>query len=243
MADGESNPFLITPPPGLVPTPAAAPAPEPTAVTPPRDLIGLPPGVADSGTHRLSPSARAAAAPAAATPVAAPIAFRPAPAFPTPGVAPVAPAAPAVTPVPRVDAAPAPAVTAPETAPTPIAASMPTAAPASVAATPDIPVLVMADGTRHPLGSTVLIGRNPAAVGDWASADLLAVVDPLKSVSKTHAALQVDAGTIRVFDLNSTNGVVVVRAGRGTTVVEPGLPVETHVGDRVRLGDFEISIT
>lgn len=59
----EGNPFLITPPPGIAPAPKAEPLLERNAA--PEDFISLPPGIADSATHRM-PAAAPAAVPATA---------------------------------------------------------------------------------------------------------------------------------------------------------------------------------
>ena len=165
MSEGERNPFLIAPPPGLVP--AAAPSvPVSDVVRAPVDLIGLPPGVVD----------------AAAPPISAPV---------------------------------------------------PTALVYS---------LELTDGTRHPLDRSVLLGRGPAARPDWPEARLLPVVDPDKSVSKTHAGIRVHADELRVEDLHSTNGVTVLRADGSAAVVVPGVPTTVAVGDTVSLGQFALRI-
>ena len=165
MSEGERNPFLIAPPPGLVPaaTPAVPVSEVPAA---PVDLIGLPPGVVDAAGPQIS-------------------------------------------------------------------APVPTALVYS---------LELTDGTRHPLDRSVLLGRGPAARPDWPEARLLPVVDPDKSVSKTHAGIRVHADELRVEDLHSTNGVTVLRADGSSTVVEPGVPTTVAVGDTVSLGQFALRI-
>ena len=165
MSEGERNPFLIAPPPGLVP--AAAPSvPVPVVVPAPVDLIGLPPGVLDAAGPQIS-------------------------------------------------------------------APMPTALVYS---------LELSDGTRHPLDRSILLGRGPAARPDWPEARLLPVVDPDKSVSKTHAGIRVHADELRVEDLHSTNGVIVLRADGSSSVVEPGAPTTLAAGDTVSLGQFALHI-
>lgn len=236
MVDGERNPFLIVPPPGL------APAPKPTEPEAPdagavHDRIGLPPGVMDSGTHRV---AAAQIAPPIAPPSgptsAAPIAWA------APVVPPAVAAAPPVQAAPPVEAAPAPAVSteaALPTAPTPVAAP---SAPHARVPEPTGTVLTLADGTTHRLRGSVLIGRDPAAVASWQGAALLAVTDPEKSVSKTHAAIIDDNGGIWVHDLGSTNGVIVTHADGSLTVVEPAQRAAVRDGDTVGLGKFSILV-
>jgi len=198
--DGE-KPFLITPPPGLIP-----PDLRKDRSAPPADL--------DSGTRKItaSPTGPTSKTPAFfAAPIgAAPIGAAPIGAVPT-GVAPTG-------------AAP---ITAPPTAP-----SAEDAVPGTE--------LVLPDGGRHSLESTLLVGRNPAQGVGWESAGLLAVIDPAKSVSKTHAAFEVSDGVVRVHDLNSTNGVTVLRQGDEPIIVNPTAPVALIAGDQILLGDYRV---
>jgi hypothetical protein len=189
MTEGERNPFLIAPPPGLVP--AAVPV-TPTEVerAAPVDLIGLPPGVVD-------------AAPAPASQVAT---------TPTPTVAPRA---------------------------APFSLTPPSTQPDSA---PPTFSLELADGTRHPLDRSILIGRGPASRPDWPEARLLPVVDPDKSVSKTHAGIRVHGDELRVEDLRSTNGVTVAHHDGRSSIVESGIPVTVEAGDVVSLGQFAVRI-
>jgi hypothetical protein len=187
MTEGERNPFLIAPPPGLLPAPTSA---TPTEVerAVPVDLIGLPPGV--------------------------------------------------------VDAAPAPAS---QVATTPTATVAPRAAPFSLTPTaagpaPYVFSLELADGTRHPLDRSILLGRGPASRPDWPEARLLPVVDPDKSVSKTHAGIRVHGDELRVEDLRSTNGVTVAHHDGRSSIVESGVPVTVEAGDTVSLGQFAVRI-
>ena len=86
------------------------------------------------------------------------------------------------------------------------------------------------------------LGRNPVAAADHPSARVLAVDDPAKSVSKTHAMLEVDADGLWVLDLDSTNGVWVVPAGEGATEVTPGQRVAVPAGADLELGDLVIQV-
>ena len=86
------------------------------------------------------------------------------------------------------------------------------------------------------------LGRNPVAPADHPSARVLAVDDPAKSVSKTHAMLEVDADGLWVLDLDSTNGVWVVPAGEGATEVTPGQRIAVPAGADIELGDLVIQV-
>ena len=60
------------------------------------------------------------------------------------------------------------------------------------------------------------------------------IVDPAKSLSKTHAQLEASPGVVVVTDLHSTNGTKVRTADGAEITLAPG------VGHRVT-GDAEIS--
>lgn len=135
----------------------------------------------------------------------------------------VPPAAPVTPPAPQ----PAPQVAAP--------------APAASAAPPAAWTLVLADGSETPLRGVLLLGRNPAPFPAWPDARLLAVTDTTQSVSKTHAAFEVDDSGLWVHDLNSTNGVWVVN-GSDVTEVAPGRRVNVPAGASIELGDYVLTV-
>lgn len=100
--------------------------------------------------------------------------------------------------------------------------------------------LAGADGTRIDVEQPTLVGRAPdqRAAPD---AVVVAIVDPIRSVSKTHALLRLQHGSLTIEDLDSTNGVQVVRDD-----AQVDLPAhEAHVirpGDRVVLGELEFRV-
>lgn len=71
----------------------------------------------------------------------------------------------------------------------------------------------------HPV---VLLGRNPSRGRTHPDAQLVEVVDPGKTVSKTHARLELVDGAWIITDLHSTNGVVLTGAGGLETELDPG---------------------
>ena len=112
----------------------------------------------------------------------------------------------------------------------------PTAAPAARAW-----ALVMPDGARHALSGPLLLGRNPAGIPDRPDAGLLAVVDPGKTVSKTHALLEPSADGVRLRDLHSTNGVAVDTAGARQLLTAGGEAL-APAGSTILLGSFAIGV-
>ncbi|MES1169368.1 MAG: FHA domain-containing protein [Leifsonia sp.] len=109
-------------------------------------------------------------------------------------------------------------------------------------------VLVLPDGTRLALTGPLVLGRNPASIPDRPEAELLAVVDPGKTVSKTHALLEPDSEGVRVRDLHSTNGVSVdavaetVVGAPARRVLNAGGEAVAPVGSTILLGSFPIGV-
>ena len=182
MSD-ESNPFLI-------PGPPLPPKPDPEVVSRPRTddedgFITLPPGIVDSGTHRL--------------------AERP----------------------PREERAQDDIVffAAPIGAPVPLGWKL------------HLP------GDRGvDIAGTLFLGRDPVATPGHADAAALALDDPAKTLSKTHAMLERDGEELWVHDLNSTNGTVIALPDGSVTEVVPGRRVEVPAGAELELGDYVIRV-
>lgn len=141
--------------------------------------------------------------------------------------------------------------TAPGMAPPPAAAPVvaPTVAEHDDATVASIPRRAGAtwrlvlDG-REPvtIDGTLFLGRNPVATAGHPGSRVLAVDDASKSVSKTHAMLELDAGELWVHDLDSTNGVWVVPLGGEAIEVVPGARAIVPAGSELELGDLVIQI-
>jgi hypothetical protein len=213
----DNDSFIAMPPPGA-PVDIEATDATSAAETDDTEFISLPPGIAlDSGTFKV---------PARTPPLREP--------------------APEMVFVPTVIGA-TPVLPDPVAEPTPVAEPVETPAPptAPVAVATPAPVWRLTlpdDGAAIALDAAVLIGRNPAASAAWPQATLLAVDDLTKSVSKTHALLEIDGGVLWVHDLDSTNGVYVVV---GDDVVEtvPGTRVAVPAGANLELGEFVTRVT
>ena len=231
----EDNPFLIPPPPpGIAPETAAEDAAQPVDTD---GLITVPPGILDSGTYRM-PTSR----------VPKPDRLDDVPAFFPVGV-PGSPPAVHDEPSPPDSARLVEATRMP-----PAAVAPPTLQPAqdSVDGATRASVgrrsavawrLVLPDGQQLLLERTTLIGRDPANNAQWPDAMLLQVIDPAKTVSKTHAALELTvAGMLLVHDLDSTNGVYLSFGEADGAEVVPGVPAAAGNGAVVHLGEFELEI-
>lgn len=100
--------------------------------------------------------------------------------------------------------------------------------------------LQLPDGTRATVAHVVVLGRNPVAQAAWPDAELLPLADTTHSVSKTHAALEVDESGLWVHDLGSTNGVWVV-SGNDVTEAVPGRRVRVPEGASIELGELVLT--
>jgi hypothetical protein len=83
----------------------------------------------------------------------------------------------------------------------------------------------------------VVVGRDPQATDAAAGARPVAVEDPARSVSKTHALLEVVDDRLLATDLDSTNGVRIWPEGEDPIELEPGRPTSVPEGAVLLLGD------
>ncbi|WP_417563454.1 FHA domain-containing protein [Microbacterium sp.] len=202
------------------------------------------------------PAPVAPARPAVAQQHSAPVAQQPAPAQQNPAVAQPAPAQPSSTPAQPApaafDPAPRPALTRAEAAASRSAASLPAAAvpsasapvPATPAPVPTMTVMLVFDTGQRELvavPSAVNIGRSPSETqrGDV----LIAVDDPSRTVSKTHARLENTLEGTWVTELGSTNGSALLDEDGTVRVLEADRRTFVEDGVRVRLGDRVITVT
>ncbi|MDI3193387.1 RDD family protein [Pseudarthrobacter sp. AL07] len=93
------------------------------------------------------------------------------------------------------------------------------------------------DGRDFQLDRNVLLGRNPLGQAGEQQAQLLAVNDPGRSISKTHLHLLTDGAGIWVTDRNSTNGSAVTTPDGRRTPLQPGVPIFVSPGATVHFGD------
>lgn len=87
------------------------------------------------------------------------------------------------------------------------------------------------------LGDDLIVGRKPERM---AGADVLALPDPTRTVSKSHARLRFDGEAWTVEDLHSTNGLSAVDAADSLTPLAPG---HIHpIPERMVLGTLEVRV-
>ena len=119
------------------------------------------------------------------------------------------------------------------------------AAPAAVMAAF---LVELSTGGRELLDQVLVIGRAPAAnaLGGGKIPRLVTMTTPNQDISRTHAQIAVEGGTVVVTDLHSRNGTIVTLPGRAaqklregeTTVVIPGTVVD--LGDGATLTVREV---
>lgn len=208
MAEEGTNPFLITPPPGLLPPPRETVEPSTG------DTVG-----GDSSTRRISPPRE-------------PVVARP----------PGAQGIPFVTPTTQVSQPePPPPSTVVAVAPDHLDNDETRVIEPSDRA-PGIWRLVLPDGSSTTITSAVFVGRNPTRTTGDVEGSLLPVDDTTKSVSKTHALIEVVDGHLWVTDLNSTNGVFVTAEGQDDVFATAGERTYVPVGSDIELGEFVIQV-
>jgi uncharacterized RDD family membrane protein YckC len=93
------------------------------------------------------------------------------------------------------------------------------------------------DGRDFQLDRNVLVGRNPVGQAGEQHAQLLAVDDPGRSISKTHLHVLTDGAGVWVTDRNSTNGSAVTTPDGLRTPLQPGVPAFVSPGSTVHFGD------
>ncbi len=97
-------------------------------------------------------------------------------------------------------------------------------------------------GERLPISERTLIGRNPEAGPGEGSTDLVAIVDPSSSVSKTHLIVGYENESVWVADRGSKNGTTVIDLTRTERPIPPGEWVFVEPGAQVRIGSRVLTL-
>ena len=87
------------------------------------------------------------------------------------------------------------------------------------------------------VNENALLGRMPQPAEGERFEHLIVVVDPSRSVSKTHLELGIDGNTIWISDRNSGNGSIVREPGVVPRRAQPGMRYEVVRGTRIDIGD------
>jgi hypothetical protein len=88
----------------------------------------------------------------------------------------------------------------------------------------------------------VVLGRDPSAGAMRPEAAPIPLDDPARSVSKTHALVEVIDGRVAVTDLHSTNGTRVLTPAGEARELDPGVASEVAGGSTLLLGEFAVRV-
>ncbi len=103
-------------------------------------------------------------------------------------------------------------------------------------------VLVSTTGQRFEITGRSLLGRNPKPAPGVGYESVLVVVDPGKTISKSHVELVIVADELLVVDLGSGNGTVVETPGEAAVRCVPGMPQPVRRGSRIVLGRQVVTV-
>lgn len=103
-------------------------------------------------------------------------------------------------------------------------------------------VVRLPSGEALPVEGAMVLGRDPVSPDHPDRVRRVAIDDPGRSVSKTHASFDVVDGQLLVSDLASTNGVVVVHADGREIVPEPGQQLPVPDGCAIALGTYVVTV-
>ncbi|PXA67934.1 hypothetical protein CTB96_14820 [Cryobacterium arcticum] len=103
-------------------------------------------------------------------------------------------------------------------------------------------LLELADGQSVAVTGSIVLGRDPAPVTRRA-ATMVSVQDPARSVSKSHALIELIDGALWITDLHSTNGVSLVDAHGERTPLDPGIRAPLTGRQSLTLGEFTVDVS
>jgi hypothetical protein len=97
-------------------------------------------------------------------------------------------------------------------------------------------------GTRHPISNRTVFGRAPVRPATMQDAALLALTDPSKSLSKTHAVVTPTPHGLVIEDVGSTNGVIITSPDGAESTAAVGVETPLEPGSVLELGEFVLRI-
>ena len=236
IAGQPSSTHPLPPPPPPPPPPAAPPA---TAASAQR-LPPFPPPPPPPPPPQPNVAQAFAAIPAPPPPPPPP----PAAPLPQHQVAPAFAPPPAAIPAPRPEAwAPAaPPPTSRESIEAEAEAEATVLTPRSRAARAPSWTLTLSDGMTFAVTGATVIGRRPTPPALHADAATLALPDPQRMLSKTHALIEVEADAIWVTDLDSTNGTDIISGDGTARTIAPHERCRVLSGQTVSFGELPVRV-
>lgn len=112
---------------------------------------------------------------------------------------------------------------------------------------PALGLLLLDDGTTHPIDSDMIVGREPHFHARVAAGHAVEVTvnDPELNLSREHFAIHLHDWDVTAIDLNSSNGTLLQRSQTTDWVpLSTTDPVEVSSGDKLRAGSriFQIQL-
>lgn len=101
--------------------------------------------------------------------------------------------------------------------------------------------LVGASGLEIAVDGVLVLGRDPVAAAG-SNARAVAIDDPTRTVSKTHAVIEPADDGIRVTDLRSTNGSRLEAPGQTMSELVPGEACRVPLGSALYLGELGLRV-
>jgi serine/threonine protein kinase len=103
-------------------------------------------------------------------------------------------------------------------------------------------LLLSSTGTVIPVEGRMLLGRDPEP--EWIDRSVIkvAIDDPTRSVSKTHALISLEDDVVHVIDLGSANGVYVTEPRGEVAQLEPHAKTVVPDAGEIELGVFHLVV-
>ena len=104
---------------------------------------------------------------------------------------------------------------------------------------PDLGRIVLSTGEEVALDQDIIIGRRPRSTpsAGRAPARLVIVPSPGKKISRSHCELRIDDWDVRLHDLGSQNGTLLMRPGQAPVRLDGSVAMVLKPGDVVELGE------
>lgn len=119
----------------------------------------------------------------------------------------------------------------------------PGVAPVVVAEAPEPSVgIVLANGERYDIFSSLLLGRSPVDASGVGGHALLAWPDLSRRLAKTHALLEWSGTVLWITDLDTASGTAVIGPGAERRALVPGVRTAAAVGSVVECGGRSLKV-
>ena len=104
---------------------------------------------------------------------------------------------------------------------------------------PDLGRIILSTGEEVALDQDIIIGRRPRSTpsAGRAPARLVIVPSPGKKISRSHCELRIDDWDVRLHDLGSQNGTLLMRPGQAPVRLDGAVAMVLKPGDVVELGE------